>query len=262
MSYDKLSATERKFALRYVSNGGQCREAFTYAIKTDKLSHGQITNRSIEMINRPHVRRYIQDLRTEISGSALYDVQQLFNDLVLIATADPDEIIGWRVGCCRHCYGVEHGYQWRDENELARAQASAIDSGSKILPDASGGFGFNFQLHPHPHCTHCRGEGVGRVRVADTSQLSPGGRRLFQGVKIGKDGQLEVKLRNQDEAVKNIMRMLGVYNPAAMLNPPKLVRPVQDVPATGTEIERVPTDPGLAQQFYQNLVNGINKNVH
>lgn len=255
MSIDKLTTNEQRFALRYVESGGDLKDAYTTAYSTAKLSAAQIMRAAIRTFAKPAVKNYIRELRTDISASSLFDVQQMVNDLVMVITANPSEIIGWRVGCCRYCYGRDHRYQWRDEMELAEAQAAAIDGRASQLPDALGGLGFDFTLQPNPRCTHCRGEGVGRVSLADTSTLSPQARRLYQGVKIGNKGQIEVKLRSQDEALKMLMRIYGVYNPAAMLAPPKLAK---DNEATNSKPEaiEVPRDPQQAADYYQQWLQG------
>lgn len=254
MSNDKLTINERKFALRFVENGGQLKDAYTHACSTAKLSDAQIMRSAIKMFGKPSVKNYIRELRTELSASAMFDVQQMVNDLVMIVTASPAEIIGWRVGCCRHCYGENNQHQWISEDELAEAQAVAIDSMAKRLPMEQGGFGFDHTRPPSRTCPHCRGEGVGRVHLADTRTLSPAAQRLYQGVKIGSNGQIEVKMRSQDEALKSLMRIYGVYNPAAMLAPPKLAKDTQT--NTSPVAIDVPRDAQQASDYYQQFLAG------
>lgn len=255
MSSDKLTINERRLAQRFVENGGNAKDAYMRSYSTARLTDLQITKKALEALARPHVRAYIRDLRTEVSGSALFDIQTMVNELVMIITASPAEIIKWKVGCCRHCYGIDHRYQWRNDDELAEAQAVAIDGSAKRLPDDRGGFGFDSTLQPHAKCPHCNGEGVGRVEITDTDKLSPQAARLYQGVKIGSNGSIEVKLRNQDEAMRQLMRIYGVYNPAAMLAPPKLAKDAEKG-AQGTETVDVPQDPQQAADYYENFIKG------
>ena len=125
-----------------------------------------------------------------------------------IATADPNDLVQYRRGCCRHCWGVDHAYQWT-EAELAHESAKLINAG-KPRPDAPGGTGFDVNREPNPACPECGGEGRGRMIVADTRRLSGAARRLYAGVKLGKDG-LEVKMRDQDAALANIAKHLGMF---------------------------------------------------
>lgn len=219
----------------------------------------QIMQRAVAVLNKPNVRNYIRDLRTEVSGAALFDIQQMVNELVQVITASPAEIIGWHVGACRHCYGHENRYQWIDVNELAEAQARAIDGGARSLPDAAGGFGYVATARPHPKCPYCNGKGEGRVHLTDTRELSPAALRLYQGVKIGSNGQIEVKMRSQDEAMKMLMRIYGVYNPAAMLAPPKLAKDQTPAKQAETRVD-VPQSPQEAAEYYANFISG--KELH
>lgn len=253
MSNDKLTINERRLAQRFVENGGNAKDAYMRSYSCAKLTDLQIVRKALEALARPHVRSYIRDLRTQVSGSALFDIQTMVNELVMIITASPGEIIKWKVGCCRHCYGRDHRYQWINDDELAEAQAVAIDSSAKRLPDDRGGFGYNATLQPHAKCPRCHGEGQGRVQLTDTDKLSPQAARLYQGVKIGSNGQIEVKLRNQEEAFKMLMRIYGVYNPAAMLAPPKLAKDAEK-PAEAQQTAVVPQDPQQAADYYENFI--------
>lgn len=132
-----------------------------------------------------------------------------------IATADPNEIICYRRVNCRYCYGDNHKYQWRseeeynkavkDEEELAREEGRA-----PYMIDNSGGFGFEPLLTPHAKCPRCNGEGLGQVHVNDTRFLSEKARALFAGIKIGANGSIEIKLRDKDRALENLARHLGL----------------------------------------------------
>lgn len=261
MNNDKLTINEKQFALKFVETGGNLKASYVHAFSVAKLSDAQIMRGAIKTFGKPHVKEYIRELRTDISASAIFDVQQMVNDLVLVISANPAELIGWHVGACRHCYGRGSHYQWIDENELAEAQASAIDAGCKSLPNDMGGFGYNHTIAPNRKCPRCRGEGEGRAALADTRYLSPGASRLYQGVKIGSNGQLEVKMRNQDEAFKMLMRIYGVYNPAAMIAPPKLAKDNERVKAAVQTVE-VPNNPQAAADYYQNWLAGKQGTTH
>jgi phage terminase small subunit len=127
-----------------------------------------------------------------------------------IATADPNDIISARKICCRHCHAIDHGFQWIDENEWAVAAARALDA-EKEPPDNSGGFGFRFNNPPHAECPQCAGEGFTDVYIHDTRYLKGNARHLYGGVKKTRNG-IEVVMRDQDEALANIARHLGMFN--------------------------------------------------
>ena len=37
--------------------------------------------------------------------------------LYAMLTADTNDLVQYRRGACRHCYGIDHGFQWMDETE-------------------------------------------------------------------------------------------------------------------------------------------------
>jgi phage terminase small subunit len=145
---------------------------------------------------------------------------EITQDMVLkrywaIATANPNELIEFRRVCCRHCFGIDHEYQWVDKAEFERAVASerksAKDDGRKpSLPTDRGGYGFNPTLRPHPKCTMCHGEGRGQIFAHDTRDASPAALALYAGVKQTKEG-LEVKLHDQVAALRDVARHLGMF---------------------------------------------------
>ncbi|MCK9327404.1 MAG: terminase small subunit [Bacteroidales bacterium] len=147
--------------------------------------------------------------RTEIKAD---DVLRYWHD---IATADPNEIIHLRRVCCRHCYGIDHQYQWISEEEyqkaveMAKSAAKEEEKPAKIPSDA-GGYGFNPLFGPHAQCPYCWGEGHMEVHAEDTRFLSPKAKRLYAGVKQTRDG-FEVKMRDQDKAMENVARHLGMF---------------------------------------------------
>lgn len=145
---------------------------------------------------------------------------EITQDMVLqrwwaIANADPNELIYHRRVCCRHCFGRDHAYQWIDEAEYERAVKLAIESAKAQevppeIPSGAGGYGFDPTIRPHPKCPNCHGEGHGDVQATDTRDLGAEARLLYAGVKVTKDG-FEVKMRDQDKALENVARHLGMF---------------------------------------------------
>lgn len=139
---------------------------------------------------------------------------EITQDMVLqrwweIATADPNGLIQFRRTSCRYCHGVDHKYQWRDEEEFQRALADAAKA-EKPLPDDEGGFGYSTRAQPNPKCPKCDGDGMGRIHAADTRQLTGGAALLYAGVKETQSG-FEVKMLDRDKALENIARHLGMF---------------------------------------------------
>lgn len=136
-----------------------------------------------------------------------------------IATADPRELIGLKVGCCRYCYGEGHEYQWREgeylhalkeaEREWSLATPSA--RAGVRFPDVAGGFGYNATLEPVDDCPRCHGEGVERFVPRDTDRLSDQALLLFGGVKVKQGGGYEIVIADRQKALENAGRIMGAF---------------------------------------------------
>lgn len=132
-----------------------------------------------------------------------------------IATADPNDIIHLRRVCCRHCFGKEYQYQWRDEEEYAlavdRAEKLAKEVEKEpIIPSNAGGYGFDRLAKPNPECPYCRGEGNPELHIEDTRDLGPKAKLLYAGIKQTQAG-IEVKFQDQAKALENVARHLGMF---------------------------------------------------
>lgn len=142
--------------------------------------------------------------RTEITADA---VLRKWWD---IANANANEVIQHRRGACRYCYGEDHLFQWRSQREYDEAVEEATRT-SQPLPVCDGGFDYDPMLAPHAKCPECAGHGESRVYALDTANLSGPALLLYAGVKATRDG-LEIKLRDQDKALENVARHLGMFN--------------------------------------------------
>ncbi|HFT8007812.1 TPA: terminase small subunit [Burkholderia cenocepacia] len=149
--------------------------------------------------------------------------------------ADVNQLISYQHRCCRHCWGVGHAYQWKNERELAlavnsHARAIAAAKKAKVPPDAwpappdeSGGLGFDPRRDPHPTCPECFGEGVQHEVIADTRKVSAELQALFAGVKRTKDG-IELKTLSKDKILELMFRHHGLLNDKLELSKKPLVR--------------------------------------
>ncbi|NOV25900.1 terminase small subunit [Cupriavidus necator] len=126
-----------------------------------------------------------------------------------LANVDVNELVEYRRQNCRHCWGIEFGYQWT-HGEYEKAQREAEAEG-KESPSCDGGFGFDHHREPNAECPECGGEGRGKVHVHDTRRLKGAARALYAGVHQGKDG-LKVLLEDRGKALENVARHLGMFN--------------------------------------------------
>jgi len=179
-----------------------------------------------ETLGKTSVQAAIQRRQKDLARRTEITQEKVLERWWKLATADPNELMQHRRECCRHCYGRDHAYQWRDEQEffdaLADAQRQQEDvikkremSGREIpdvvMPTNEGGYGFDSTLTPHAKCPACDGVGYGRAHFEDTRHLSEGARLLYAGVKQTKEG-MEIKVHDQAKALENVARHLGMFN--------------------------------------------------
>jgi phage terminase small subunit len=210
MAERKLTPKQKMFVKEYLVdlNATQAALRAGYSEKTAYRT-------GADNLIKPQIREAIQqamqkrEQRTEITADA---VLQRWWD---IATADPNDIIHMRRVCCRHCYGIDHEYQWRDAKEyrqaVSLAKKVAKESGTEpVIPSDIGGYEFDRLAKPNPDCPYCRGEGSPELHVEDTRDLGSKAKLLYAGIKQTQAG-IEVKLQDQAKALENVARHLGMF---------------------------------------------------
>lgn len=210
MADNKLTPKQEMFIKEYLIDLNATQAAIRAGYKE------KTANRiAAENLSKPVIQTAIQDAmkkreqRTEITADM---VLQRWWD---IATADPNEIIHLRRVCCRHCYGADHQYQWRDDQEYQQAvqmayRVAKAEEQEPIIPSDAGGYGFDRLLRPHPKCPYCSGEGHSEVHVEDTRDLDQKSKLLYAGIKQTREG-IEIKLQDQGKALENVARHLGMF---------------------------------------------------
>lgn len=207
----KLTLKQEKFVEAYIDTRDY-HEAYALAFDCSRMRPSSITTEGWKLLRNPKVAQEIER-RLDIIGEASdekmgFDAIQALNLFLDLARADPNELIGLRVGCCRYCHGPDHQYQWTPA-EFAAATDKA-EQAELPLPDVAGGLDFDRTLPPNPACPECRGEGETRIVPMDTRNLSPGGKMLYQGVKQTKDG-LQIILADKAKALENATKLIGGF---------------------------------------------------
>lgn len=207
-----LNPRQRKFVVEYLIDFNGTKAAIRAG-----YSESCAAQTAYELLSNPQILAAIDDKIQEQLDLAELSVQWVLRQWKQIAEANPGELCWTEVECCRHCYGVNHLYQWTQvEFQLALQAAQAHRCGKRCengcinrMPDPSGGFDFNPRRPPAETCPGCSGRGYERVRVCDTRHLTGSARRLYAGVKQTKDG-IEIKMRDQDAALANISKYFGM----------------------------------------------------
>lgn len=212
--------TEKQIAfVEHYSSYRNATQAYDFAY--DARGGGYETRRTEgqRMLAHPAVQAAVKERSRIATHESGLGVAWLLDRFLRIANADPRELIGLKVGCCRRCYGEGNEYQWRQheyvekmkqvdaDNAVRRAYTAAIP-----YPEIAGGFGFNATLPPLEDCPHCHGEGVERFVPRDTDRLSDDALLLYGGVKVKKDGGYEIIIADQAKAAELAGRIMGAFN--------------------------------------------------
>jgi phage terminase small subunit len=168
--------------------------------------------------NLPEIKLAVQKYVAAGAFVTSVDIGWLMERFLAIATADPRELIGLKIGACRYCWGDQHKYHWREREYLealdqAERDARANPRAEVEMPDVGGGLDYVATRQPHPGCPQCHGEGVERFVPRDTDQLSDQAVLLYGGVKVKKDGY-EIIIADQQKALEAVGRMMGAFKDA------------------------------------------------
>ena len=170
-----------------------------------------------ENLQKPNVRAAITRRQAEVAAIAEVDAALVVRELYDIATADPRELMAVYRDSCRHCYGIEHLYQWTPA-EYAAAFDKAMKE-NKPAPELQGGIGYKATLDPHFDCPECHGRGVETVLVTDTRKLTGKAAKLYAGAQQTKEG-VKALGRDQNAALMALGRYLGMFTDKTQLSGP------------------------------------------
>jgi len=212
-----LTTSEILFVDAYIANGSNGAAAARSIGFSDKRANVQ----AHEMLNREHVRDELNRRMKEISKATNVDAERVLRETFNILTADVNDLVEYRRTCCRHCWGIDFGYQRtrrerRDEyakwETKQRKNARKMPSQQEEIEpfDEMGGIGYHARKDPNPDCEECFGEGVGSTHFKDTRKLSPSALALYAGVKVTKDGA-QMLLLDKAEAANKLFKHFGLY---------------------------------------------------
>lgn len=214
---DKLTDKQAAFVDHWLRlrNGPQ---AYRLAYDTSTMGDTSVGREASVLLANPKIAAVIKDRRAILARESVVDAEWLLNRFLAIATADPRELIGMKVGCCRYCYGEGHGYHWREREYMEamakvehEARAAPFRAANLLWPDVGGGFGFNATHPPRGDCPQCHGEGIERFVPRDSDNFSEQAALLYGGVKVKKDGY-EIVIADRAKALELAGRILGAFN--------------------------------------------------
>jgi phage terminase small subunit len=223
-----LNDKQKRFCEEYLKdlNGAQAYIRAGYAVKDEAVARSAAA-RLLADVAAQELIATLQKERAERTGT---DADMVVTAWREIATANPNDLMEFRRGCCRHCWGVNFRYQ-RTPREMEGHRAhfeqtvrnrlddkkldddpglrAALHSELMEGFDEEGGIGFNSTKDANPECPECFGEGVGYAYFKDTRKVPAPALRLYGGVKVTKEG-IEVKVHSQERALEMLARHNGM----------------------------------------------------
>jgi len=216
----ELTPKQERFAQVWARTDNQS-AAYREVYASPDTTPATVWANASRIANLPQVKARYHVLHEEAANETLLSLREALQWQIDIATADPNELVRVVHRCCRHCHGVNHQYQWKNDDELFEAEVKALDQKLKTSPSAAGGFGFNPTLDPSPTCPHCYGQGIEHTLLADTSKLTGKARKLYAGAEQDRFGCIKIKMHDQSAAWDKILRMRGAYNDKLDLRTPQ-----------------------------------------
>ena len=214
LTVDQLTTEDAKFVELYIATGNYAKSyklAFDPHETLDSRSAWQLAKMKLQ---QPAIAELIDGYHRDLKEAAKIDLTAIAQRWYDMAMADPNDLVSMRVGACRHCYGDQHRFQWREHEfieavEDAERQIRAGVTGVE-LPSIKGGFGYDATREPLPGCPQCHGEGETRMVIHDTNTISPQTALLYGGAKQTRNG-VELIIADRHKALEQVVRMLGGY---------------------------------------------------
>lgn len=206
----------RAFACEYTIdfNGKAAAIRAGYAEKSAAVS-------ASKLLSREDVQAIIQQRMAKLEAKTGITAERVLQEAWGIATADVNDLVEFRRGCCRHCHGIDFGYQ-RTVQEMSRARKAYLEQKAKDIAkdpdcaagypdfDEQGGIGYDRRKPPADDCQVCFGEGEGYAHFKDTRTLTPEARALYAGVKQTKEG-FQMLTVDKLGGLEKLFRHLNLY---------------------------------------------------
>lgn len=205
---------QTRFAMEVAKDDGRSATACAIAAGYNVPSAAESASQALK---NHDVLEIIAERRKELAAAAGLDPTWVIRKLKAIASVDHRKFSQTRVGCCRHCYGIDNQWQWtRGEFSKATSDAMMNDTAG---PEFLGGVGYNKTLPPITDCPECAGEGIERVVLFDTRDLDDETATAYLGTKKTKDS-IEILKADKMKALELIGRNLGMWNDKVAVSAP------------------------------------------
>jgi phage terminase small subunit len=258
-----LTPLEWRFAQEFIVdlNGSQA-----YQRASPECTEPAARANASRLLASANVAKEVQRLLDERAIRTGITADRVLVRLWNIATADVRKLVEYRIGSCRHCWGMYNQYHYT-EAEFSAAQDKHIreeadrakkDGAHEAKPfPEKGGPGYDHNRPPNPECPECWGRGQGMPIIHDTRHLDEGEAALFAGLKVTKDG-LNVNIEDRAAYLQLVGRHLGMWNDKLKVtdetNP--LMALIQQIQASHSTVPIVHDDPELVQDVTPKAKSG------
>jgi phage terminase small subunit len=165
-----LTGRQSRFVFEYCKDFNGTKAYIRAGYSDDGASAG-----GSRLLALPEVQEAIEETKQMLATVATLSPAWVLHHWMQIASANPNDLVKVEVFCCSECWAIADG-----------------------------------KLPPNADCSRCKGSGESRVTIADTRKLSGAAKRLYAGAKQAKDGSIEIKMRDQDKALDNLSKYLGM----------------------------------------------------
>ncbi len=207
-----INENHKRFVIEFVASPRRDQQAAYLAVYGGTKVNAK--TRASELMADPDIRALVNIAEATHRRRSEITAEQVINDINDIKNTDVSELVEWRVGACRYCWGDGHLAQrtpseWRAAYELY-VRSHRFDDPHGIRFPIEGGVGYNKNRAANPDCPECFGDGVGRELLKDTRNMSAAAKALYNGVKRTRGGGVEMLLRSKDKALDLAAKHTGV----------------------------------------------------
>ncbi len=183
------NARHEQFA-QAVAAGESYKAAYLSAFKNGTTL---VRNSASALAARPEVQARVRAIQLAAARANQADVRTYLQRLASIASADPGELARVVTEPCVGANGC-----WSTEAVAAVLDAAAATNAA--MPDLT---------QPRPSCERCGGQGVRRVEIRATDELSASGRALMKAIRMKSDGSIEIAVHDQLAATRLLAELSG-----------------------------------------------------
>jgi phage terminase small subunit len=202
----ELNARQSAFVTEYMIDFNATRAAIAAGYTASSAG-----STASEMLTFANVAAEVEKRKAQRAAAANLRVEDVVNSINQVLRADPRELVEYRRGACRYCYGIANQYHFTaQEWRAAYVRHLGTKEGKAGKPfDGQGGDGYTPKRDASSDCPECFGDGAPYSFFKDSRTLSADAAALYMGVKETAHG-VQILTRSKDAAIDQAARYLGM----------------------------------------------------